>query len=492
MGYVLTDPLPQRPAPADSSALIRNRLSLPAIVVGSAFLLGVALAIKPFAGFAALILVAVGLALYRRPQISVYLMVTVAPAAAGLERGLVIPGLRISEAAVAGLGILVLAFCDSKKSPRWSGVEITLLAYAALTAVVGSSDLIVRHAPLTAEDLGTLLGPFQFVLLLRAVVVALTEERHRRAAAHAMLAAATVVGVISLAQFANLGPTRTILHTLTGSELYASSLGEGVGRVTGPFYIWHELAGFLMPSILLAMALMIDATERRARLWYALVLAVTGAALLSAAVVGATIATALGCLYICWRKKMLHVALAATLPVVAILAIVFGGIFSGRAEQQYQPNTSAHQIPFAPKTLSYRYGVFKEQSEPVLKTRWALGYGPDLPPRFELGDFPYTETTYVTLLLRGGVPLLAVFLLLIGLVIRLALRGLREATTDFQWSVAIVVLVTTVAFLFLQLIESYLLDSGPPHAYWAFVGFVLAAIGNRHLERPGAREHSPR
>jgi hypothetical protein len=60
-----------------------------------------------------------------------------------------------------------------------------------------------------------------------------------------------------------------------------------------------------------------------------------------------------------------------------------------------------------------------------------------------------------------------------------ARRAQKAAETEFQWSIATIVLTTTLGYVFLQLIESYLLDSGPPHAYWAFVGLMLAASGSR-------------
>ena len=111
--------------------------------------------------------------------------------------------------------------------------------------------------------------------------------------------------------------------------------------------------------------------------------------------------------------------------------------------------------------------------------RWATGFGPDLPPRLALATFPYTETNYVSLLMRGGVPLLVVFVLLMLVVLRTARVAQRSAATDFQWCIATVVLVTTLGYFPLLLIESYLLDDGPPHAYWALVGLMLAAAGRR-------------
>jgi hypothetical protein len=471
--------------------LRRPTATMLALALLSALAVGGAVAVKPLAGLFVVVAVATALALAHRPQVSVYLMVTIAPACAGFKRGLLVPGLRLSELTVAGLAALVLVFAPRARTWAWTRVELTLLAYAVLTAALGGFDLAVRHAPLNSTELGTLLGPFQFVLLLRAVIVSLTEERQRVRAAHLMLSAATVVGLVSLAQFGNLGPTRSVLTTLTGSSLYSATLGEGVGRVTGPFNIWHELAGFLMPSVMLSMALMLSARSASARLRYAIVLAITGGALLSTAAVGPLSATVLACLYISWKRGVLHVVIAAMVPIVLIAAIGFGGTLSGRAKQQYSASANTYRLPLVPQTISYRYAIFQEQSAPALAGHWATGFGPDLPPQLELGNFPFAETTYVTLLLRGGVLLLAVFLILMLLVGRAARRAQRLAQSDFQWSVSTVVFAMTVSYALLQLIESYLLDSGPPHAYWAVVGLMLAARAGQSatgtVKNPGER-----
>lgn len=463
------------PSRVPARSLRRPSATMLALTLLSGLPLGAAVAVKPIAGVFVVVAVAVALVLVERPQAAVYLMVAVAPACAGLKRGLVVPGLRVSEVTVAGLATLVIVFAPRIRAPSWTRVEIMLLLYAAATAILGGVDLAMRHAPLNGTELGTLLGPVQFVLLLRAVIVALPQELERVKAAHFMLGAAAIVGLISLLQFGNIGPTRSILESITGSELFEGGLAEGVGRVTGPFNIWHELAGFLMPSILLSTAFLLNANSTRARLRYGAVVAITGAALMSTVTIGPLIATALGVIYLCWKRGVLHVFLTALVPIALIAVIAFGGSLSGRASQQYSVSSNSYRIPLVPQSISYRYAIFREQSAPALAGRWLSGYGPDLPIQLTLGNFPYTETAYITLLLRGGVPLLGIFVLLLLVVGRASRRAQRIAQSDFEWSVATVVLIMTVSYLVLQFIESYLLDSGPPHAYWAVVGLMLAA-----------------
>jgi hypothetical protein len=476
-----------RPAPSpagDAAALELRRptATILAIALLSSAVVGAAAAVRPLMGLGLVLAIAAALALAQRPQLAVLTMVTIAPATAGLQRGLLVPGLRVSEIAIAGLGCLVLLFASRTRRPAWTPVEKTLLIYAVATVALGGFDLANRHAPLNTDELGTLLGPFQFVILLRAVVVSLRGERERVLAARLMLGAATVVALLSLAQYAGIGPVRTLLADLTGSSLYASSLGEGVGRVTGPFNIWHELAGFLMPSVLLSLTLMLGSASREQRNAYGGVFVLTTMALLSTATAGVLIATVLGALYIAWRRRVLHVALPLVAVIGVLAAVLLGSTLVERADQQYQHTATTNRIPLVPESISYRYALFEEQTTPALAGRLVTGYGPDLPAQLVLGNFPYVQTSYLLLLLRGGIPLLIVFLLLIGAVLATSVRAVREARGEFEESIATVVLITTVAYVFLQLIESYLLDSGPPQVYWALVGLMLAAMGAKNVQ----------
>jgi hypothetical protein len=456
-------------------ALRRPVGTILAFALLSSVVVGAATAVRPLMGLALVFAIAVALALPQRPQLAVLAMVAIAPATAGLHRGLLVPGLRVSEVAIAGLGCLVLAFAPRARRPAWTPVEKALLVYAIATVALGGFDLANRHAPLDTEELGTLLGPFQFVILLRAIVVTLRGERERVLAARLMLGAATVVALLSLAQYAGVGPVRSLLASLTGSGLYASSLGEGVGRVTGPFNIWHELAGFLMPSVLLSLTLMLRATGRGERYAYGAAFLLTAMALLATATAGVLIATVLGALYVAWRRRVLHIALPMVAAIGILAAVLLGSTLSERADQQSQHTATTNRIPLVPESISYRYALFEEQTTPALAGRLVTGYGPDLPVQLVLGNFPYVQTSYLLLLLRGGIPLLLVFVVLIAMVLTAAVRAMRAARTEFEESVATVVVIVTVAYVFLQLIESYLLDSGPPQVYWALVGLMLAA-----------------
>ncbi|HEY1854536.1 MAG TPA: hypothetical protein VGG40_08110 [Solirubrobacterales bacterium] len=444
------------------------------LAIASAVVVGALAAYDPVYGAVAVVGIAIALYLAQRPVIAAYSMVLVAPACAGFRRGLPVPGLRASELVIVALSSLILVF-GARVNRRWSRVELLLLAYAVATAALGGLDLALRRAPLELSELGTLIGPFEFVLLVRAVAAALPEERQRERAIRLLIVGAVVVSLVAIAQILGLGPTRSILRSVTGSNEFEISLTEGIGRATGPFELWHALAGFLMPSVLLSFGLLLDAGSDRRRLLYGAAVAITLAALLASAALGPLAMTLLGFVFIAWRRRSLHLLGAIVVPAAAVVIIAFGGTYGGRAEQQYSQSRQTYRTPFVPQTIAYRVKVFEEQSEPALAKHWISGYGPDLPPQIALSEFPFTESAYVTLLLRGGVPLLLIFLTMLAAVLRAAYLAVRRARGPFAWTVAAVVGICTINFLVLQLLESHLLDAGPPQAYWTVVGIMLAA-----------------
>lgn len=448
------------------------RIALIALACGP--VVGLAIIVSPLAGLGCVLAIGAGLALVERIERAAYLLVAVVPASAGLKRGFPLPGLRLSEVLVVGLGALIILAIPRAAARRWSAVELLLLLYAVLSVVLGGIDLLRRHSTLDSTELGTMLGPVQFVLLVRAINIGLADPRRRMRAVSWMLGATAVVSVLAIAQYANFGPVRSALATVTGSNQYTISLGEGVGRVTGPFNIWHALAGYLLPSILLALALAVGRTSRRAKYAYGGLAILAGIALLSTATLAPLVAVVFGALYLAARRRVLRVAVACLVPAVVAGALIFGTSFSGRAQQQYSTSASSFRIPLVPETIAYRYALFREQSAPALAGRLTTGYGPDLPPQVALSSFPFTETAYVTLLLRGGVPLLLAFLILLTLVACRARLAQRITRPGVDWDIAGVVLFTTLAWLVLQLLESYLLDAGPAQAYWGLVGLMLA------------------
>jgi O-antigen/teichoic acid export membrane protein len=155
--------------------------------------------------------------------------------------------------------------------------------------------------------------------------------------------------------------------------------------------------------------------------------------------------------------------------------VAFGPILAARYKQQYALAAPIKQIPYLPETINYRITVWVTEFIPVVMKHLVTGFGPDTPPNIA---FPYTESVYFTLLLRGGLPLL---LLYGGLMLALAwhARGLRNDPDAERRAVAQTLFLLIILAVFIQLITPYFVDAGFPFLFWVLAGLLMSGTGTR-------------
>ena len=103
------------------------------------------------------------------------------------------------------------------------------------------------------------------------------------------------------------------------------------------------------------------------------------------------------------------------------------------------------------------------------------GYGADITPNLA---FPYTESIYVTLLMRGGLPLLFLYA---GLMLALALRArdLRDDPDAERRAVAQLLFVLIISTVFMQMTTNYFVNAGFPFLFWVLAALLTAGTGSR-------------
>jgi hypothetical protein len=394
----------------------------------------------------------------------------IVPVVSGLRRGFPLPGLRLSEALISGLGLLVLVGVERRHATPWRARDWWALAYVVATVTIGVGNLLHRHAPLTVVDLSTLLGPLQFFLLYRAVAVSADGDRLRRWAVRVVLLAALPVCALAVAQNF-LAPVQRFVATMTGQSFLADQ-AAGTFRVSGPFPLWHNLGGYLLLVCLICVGLLLRPVPGvLARRWIATVLCSSLVALLLARSLAPMAALVLGTAMMgVSLRRFGRVALAGG-AALAVVAVAFGPVVGARLSQQFDTPVGSDRPAWLPQTLQYRYEHWTQTQIPVLSGRWTFGYGPDQPP--ELRDFPYNESLYFSLLLRGGLVLLAVFLALMWALWRAGLAAARSGD-PLQAILGRVVATAVALFLVLDLIEAYLAGSGTSQLLWVLVGLLAA------------------
>jgi hypothetical protein len=453
----------------------RPALTAALAALGAGFVVGAGLAFGPATALAALAVTLCGLLVVRRPLAGAYGLVALVPIVSGLRRDLPLPGLRLSELIVAGLATLLLASVETRRARPWTLFDWTALAYCVATFVLGGAALLDRGVPVTFEAISTLVGPFQFLLLYRAVLAVVRTEVERRRALALVLLASVPVSVLALLQFAGLGGVDSVLNSLTGSEgLVVHTEETGIEhRTTGLFPHWQMLAGYLFVVVVAGLACLLAPGRKPLPGW--LCGAVTALAL-AAMVSTGTFTTALGALaaalvFGAWYGRLGRV-MAGIGAAAAAGAALFGSLIAERVAFSFHAAPGSDRPAFVPQSLDYRLDLWTEQLLPAIAGRWLTGWGPDLPSSL---SFEYTESMYLTLLFRGGIPLLLVYaamtLALAGVAWRVATRSARPL--DRMLGRLMFTLVALLAVL--HLLEPYFATTGLPHLIWIVAALTLSA-----------------
>jgi O-antigen ligase len=176
---------------------------------------------------------------------------------------------------------------------------------------------------------------------------------------------------------------------------------------------------------------------------------------------------------------------AAVVVGGAVLAILFGPLIAGRYHEQYATYAQVKERPYLPQNFDFRIDVWTTEFAPVLKRHLTTGYGPDEPPNVV---FKYTESVYVTLLLRGGLPLLVIYGALMA-ALALRARDARDDDAPEARSVAHVVFLLVVLSVFMQTVTNYFVNSGFPFLLWVLAALLFSSgVGSTRQLRRSADE----
>ncbi|MBV9604680.1 MAG: O-antigen ligase family protein [Solirubrobacterales bacterium] len=444
----------------------RYHLFLAAVAAVAMALVAAATGLSPLVGLALIAAIAVAFAVALNEMIGLVLLAALAPACAGLARGIPVPGFRFSEVLIGGVGVILLV--SARRFVRWTALDWMALLYAVATLCIGGWDLLSQGQHINRGELDTLLGPLQFLLLYRATAVTARTPERRRLALRVMLWASLPVALLALGQQFNLPGIRSLIVTLTGNDVY--SAGDSAARVTGPFPLWHNLAGYLLMYLLTIAALLLGGvTDVMRRSFLILIALIDAAALLETLSIAPIIALVAGVAILgVWFKGITRVFAGLAVVIVAGL-LLFGARIDARVTQEYGRAPGTQGSALVPSTIQYRYDLWTNELLPALKGHVTTGYGPVLPAQF--ANFPWTESLYVNLLYRGGVILVVIFL---GLATTMIAAGFaaRRDRDPLQKALGAAVVVGALSLVVIGLIESYFTDDGPPQVLWMLLGLL--------------------
>jgi hypothetical protein len=403
---------------------------------------------------------------------SAILLLALVPAVSGLARGNPLPGVRVSELLIVVVGLGVLA---TMRGPRMDRVDYAAFAYCGATLLLGALDLLgLRAGWVTFDGVQTLGGPLLFLLLYRACRVGLTADRDVRIVLRVVLLSAIPVGVWAVAQALDLGPARSWAVTWAGDDQFSALEDLGLGRATGPFGHPHTLGAYLVVITLVAIALFLRSGQQVLHTrWLLVILACCAGGFAASATAAPAIAALAGTVWLGIRAGQGRRVLVAALAVTVVAALAAAPLIADRVQQQFDPAfDGAQSTSVVPQTIRHRADVWWHDYRPALRGHWLSGWGPGTPAGVA---YPFTESLYVTLLVRGGVLLLLVYGGFVWFVVA-ALRARSGSDPPERGAVAEALAVATVLFVPLHLLEPYFVTTGMPHLWWALLGLAMAEI----------------
>lgn len=463
-------------ATAESPTEAIADLRIQAAAVALSVLFGVALAATVHPVAAVLVVPAIRIVprFVERPVYTAYALAFLVPITAGFARGLPVPGLRISEVLiVGGFGLIVLVQRD--RVVPWRPVDTATVVYAGATVVLGVFAIVFVAG--SAEGIVSLFFPLQFVMLYFAIRLATTTDRERHIVLALLLVGVIPVGMLALAQQFDVLGARGLVSLVTGSDFFTSWSYVTHPRATGPFDGWHPLAGYLFIPTLICVGLLLRRVRGPIPPRF---IAVVGFVALGALALSQTLNVLITAIAGGITLGFLAGRSRAALEWLVVLAVVGGALFGSavfeRIERQLDDAEQADPdsaLPI-PGTIQYRFDVWEEQFFPSIERYWTTGYGPELPEEI---TWRHTESIYITLLLRGGLPLLLAFVWLNVELWRLARSAAQSDGLDPTVLVLAQVLMVVVMLLIpMHAVYPYLTGSGMSQVLWVVAAVVASAL----------------
>lgn len=411
------------------------------------------------------------------PRFGAYLLVGLVPATSGLASGFPVSRVRLSEAIIGLVGVTLLVSVRRRDAVPWRTLDWVLAAYSTAWILFGILADVGLHQHLSLTQWGTVVGQLQFFLVYRAVRVAIRSAGERRTALAVLVISTIPVSVLALLQKVNAPHVRLFIYKMVGATTTgtaAASVGHTL-RVTGPFANWAALAGFLLPTLLVLVALALGQVRVRRSRWFlaAGVLGAVGLALTDEQ--SAIICFAVGALVLAKRYGKGRAVLRWA-PLLLLAAAVFAGpSIVHRIGTELAPSAGTGRVSWIPQTLSFRWSVWTQQYFPAIWQRPLSGFGVVLPPTIR---WQYPESQYVSFLMEGGFPLLGLF----GALSWAMLRGARDAARSadpLDRALGNAMGIAIVSMLVMNTMWPFLSNGGMPQVLWPLMALTVPLGPNR-------------
>jgi hypothetical protein len=412
--------------------------------------LGVAAVVAPPATVPALVvLLVVGVVVWRTPAVAAVAVIAVTPLVAGIDRGRLVPALRPNEALVVLLGGILLLRAVVRLPSGWrprihlSRLETALLLMAVANSAVPIFFMLLRGRTVSADDISYAIVLWKYLALYALVRLTVRTEREIGWCLWASVLTASVVGIIGFLQALDLLGVRDLLLTYWVPFGHAGALAQPRGGST--LALPAATADLMILNLAIAAGLWWKNRRNGAVLGAIAVICLLGvlAAAEFSSALGLVIAT------FCVALAMGRLDLLKYVPVaLGAAAIAVWPVIAHRLAGFQGPSG-------LPISWTTRWVNLETYFWPQLFSGWnpVLGVRPAarVVVAYQGTGFVWIESGYTWLLWGGGLALLAAYLWFVQVGAVTTWNACRALTTN--WSVAALsafagVVATSVLMIF--------------------------------------------
>ncbi|WP_394811428.1 O-antigen ligase family protein [Gordonia jinghuaiqii] len=335
-------------------------------------------------------------------------MIALMPLLSGTRRGLIVPGLKLSEiiAAILVSGFVLAGAKVISSGPLALGLSAYIFSLFATTAYHQFLDPTLGNFSFVS----VCFGPLALLAIYFAALYGRAVPELPRLAIRYVLIGCGLMGLLGLLQALRVTPLLAMTSTLTGSTRIIDPLNWKISRSIGLFNSWHAFASLMA----LALVLLVVSWARNqsvfdqkpVQLLCAVGIAVgLGSALTFDMIIVAVVATLVG---VGLRRSTRVAAWALLIAVVVAVFTPLGELFSRRFGEQ-QSTTAGDSL--LPQTIAFRIQVWRDDYLPLFMDNVVFGHGPI---RSTDRVFAYVESQYISVLVAGGLLAFAGFAAMYG------------------------------------------------------------------------------
>jgi hypothetical protein len=418
-----------------------------------------------------------------KPINYLYLLIFAIMFLSGIERGFIIPGMRLNEPILLFVAFAIISRQGLKSFQDHEAIiSVNIIDLLFLILLVGRGVIpflwsLFRGITFGLDEAITVFAFLQHYLIFRLVLATVKNENSTKSLTYVLIFCGVVISFIAVLQIIDLFGVRNLITSLhiggVQSEKARQAYVLSRGRAFSLLGSWNTLGSLMSMHLVLILSLM-QALELKRSTVYLLVIAflVDLIGLIASGSFTGLIIFVLGLFlmqsilgkgFINWLLKP-KILLLVVFAIVLALAM-FGQNIQGRLVAQY----SGGQPALVPQTLEMRINLWKSTFLPYIAQNWdqlILGLGPTA-----LG---IEENYYLYLIMRYGLPGLIAYIVFIIAILKRSLISSRSSE-GMTKALALATFIMLGQISLASLSARYFDYSGVSETLWITLGLWIAS-----------------